>query len=119
MEMRLEILEHAMVRAVVVALALGLGLLARPRTVEAQQSASVLVRVNVISVPLAPAAFDSLSLTMRDSVSAGTRARVIARAGERGLRVAFAEPDAPSRSSTPPTAAPRDRNVLLMEYVAN
>jgi hypothetical protein len=103
-----------------VALALVFMAAARPAALSAQQSANVLVRVNVISVPVAPAAFDSLTRTMRDTVSADTRARAMAHARERGLRVAITRPALDARGPTRPAGSgTRDGDVLLMEYVAN
>jgi hypothetical protein len=95
------------VRGVVVGLGILVGLLAAPNALVAQQSASVLVRVNVIRAPIAPAAFDSLSQTIRKNESGVTLARAEARAAERGVRIRV-------------VPAPIDRrDVLHMEYVAN
>jgi hypothetical protein len=108
----------AAARCATMALALGLAGSAVPRGLAAQQTASVLVRVNVINVPVAPAAFDSLSRVMRDSVTSGTRARVMAHARGRGLRVAVVSPlPRVGHPARPAAAAPPD--VLLVEYVAN
>ena len=110
--MRNETRGNAVVRGVVVGLGLLVGLLTAPSALAAQQSASVLVRVNVIRAPIAPAAFDSLSQAIRTNGSAVTRAKAQARATERGVRIRVV--------SKPIATEPADRrDVLHMEYVAN
>lgn len=105
-------------RGVVVGLGLLVGLLTAPNALAAQQTASVLVRVNVIRAPLAPAAFDSLSQAIRTSGSAVTRAEAQARATERGVRIRVV-PVARVVEPAPAGAREDRRDVLHMEYVAN
>jgi hypothetical protein len=93
-----------------VVLGIAIGALVGPPALAAQQSASVVVRANVIKVPVAPAGLDSLTRGVRGSVSAATRARVIADARARGLRIAVSGASQPAR---------RTGAVVLMEYVAN
>jgi hypothetical protein len=93
-----------------VVLGVAIGALVGPPALAAQQSASVLVRANVIKVPVAPAALDSLTRAMRRSVPAATRARVMADARKRGVRIAV------SGTAQDPRRA---GSVVLMEYVAN
>jgi hypothetical protein len=113
-------LANVISRGMIMAIGVAFMLASRPASLNAQQSASVLVRVNVINVPVAPAAFDSITRTMRDTVSADTRARAMAHARERGLRVAITRAAADSQPAAPAALAPqRETDVLLMEYVAN
>ena len=112
--MRSERSGNAVVRGMFIAGGLLLGLAVGPQALSAQQSASVLVRVNVIRTPIAAAAFDSLTQTVRRSESGVTIAQAEARAAERGVRMrVVAAPVARA-------AEPADRrDVLHMEYVAN
>jgi hypothetical protein len=111
--MRSEISGKAVVRGMVMVGTLVLGLAVRPQALSAQQSASVLVRVNVIRTPIAAAAFDSLTQTVRRSASNVTMAKAEARAAERGVRVRRVE--APKIR----TAEAPEPEVVHMEYVAN